>query len=95
MDVFNCRLTFNNKQKKNTSLSYFKTIIILMSITYDYTWNKKPSDLDDFDFWLYMTNMSFSISEKLTCYTCVNVSDNLTCNQYAIDRPCARGIYQF
>lgn len=32
-------------------------------------------------------------TDTLTCYTCVNVSDNLTCNQYAIDRPCARGMY--
>ncbi|KAL5244512.1 hypothetical protein ACI65C_011921 [Semiaphis heraclei] len=30
--------------------------------------------------------------ENLTCYTCVNVSDNLTCNQYAIDKPCARDL---
>ncbi|XP_050443833.1 ly6/PLAUR domain-containing protein 6B-like [Adelges cooleyi] len=30
--------------------------------------------------------------ENLTCYTCINVSDNLTCNQYAIDRPCARDL---
>ncbi|XP_049954785.1 ly6/PLAUR domain-containing protein 6B-like [Schistocerca serialis cubense] len=27
----------------------------------------------------------------VTCYTCVNVSDNLICNQYAIDRPCPHG----
>ncbi|XP_050542895.1 ly6/PLAUR domain-containing protein 6B-like [Daktulosphaira vitifoliae] len=32
---------------------------------------------------------STMIEETLTCYTCINVSDNLTCNQYAIDRPCA------
>ncbi|KAK9745693.1 hypothetical protein QE152_g6716 [Popillia japonica] len=24
----------------------------------------------------------------VTCYICVNVSDNLICNQFAIDRPC-------
>ncbi|KAI5748773.1 hypothetical protein M8J76_001813 [Diaphorina citri] len=28
---------------------------------------------------------------ELTCYTCVNVSDNLICNQYAIDHPCPQG----
>nr|XP_022906256.1 uncharacterized protein LOC111418054 [Onthophagus taurus]XP_022906259.1 uncharacterized protein LOC111418054 [Onthophagus taurus] len=27
----------------------------------------------------------------VTCYICVNVSDNLICNQYAIDRPCKPG----
>ncbi|BES94257.1 Hypothetical protein NTJ_07066 [Nesidiocoris tenuis] len=27
----------------------------------------------------------------VTCYTCVNVSDNLMCNQYAIDSPCPTG----
>ncbi|XP_075210992.1 ly6/PLAUR domain-containing protein 6-like [Lycorma delicatula] len=27
----------------------------------------------------------------LTCYTCVNVSDNLMCNQFAIDHPCPKG----
>lgn len=27
----------------------------------------------------------------VTCYTCVNVSDNLVCNQFAIDRPCPQG----
>ncbi|KAF6210960.1 hypothetical protein GE061_014073 [Apolygus lucorum] len=27
----------------------------------------------------------------VTCYTCVNVSDNLMCNQYAIDSPCPAG----
>ncbi|KAL1122318.1 hypothetical protein AAG570_003723 [Ranatra chinensis] len=27
----------------------------------------------------------------VTCYTCVNVSDNMMCNQYAIDRPCPEG----
>nr|CAD7611288.1 unnamed protein product [Timema genevievae] len=25
---------------------------------------------------------------RVTCYTCVNVSDNLVCNKFAIDRPC-------
>ncbi|XP_073977671.1 ly6/PLAUR domain-containing protein 6B-like [Rhodnius prolixus] len=29
--------------------------------------------------------------QGVTCYTCVNVSDNLMCNQYAIDRPCPQG----
>ncbi|XP_059486453.1 ly6/PLAUR domain-containing protein 6-like [Neocloeon triangulifer] len=28
---------------------------------------------------------------SLTCFTCVNVSDNEICNQYAIDRPCPAG----
>ncbi|KAB0798111.1 hypothetical protein PPYR_09104 [Photinus pyralis] len=27
----------------------------------------------------------------VTCYICVNVSDNLVCNQFAIDRPCKPG----
>ncbi|KAL0277281.1 UNVERIFIED_CONTAM: hypothetical protein PYX00_004625 [Menopon gallinae] len=27
----------------------------------------------------------------VTCYTCVNVSDNHVCNKYAIDRPCKFG----
>lgn len=27
----------------------------------------------------------------VTCYICVNVSDNLVCNQYAIDSPCKTG----
>ncbi|CAG9769990.1 unnamed protein product [Ceutorhynchus assimilis] len=27
----------------------------------------------------------------VTCYICVNVSDNLICNQFAIDRPCKPG----
>uniref|UniRef100_A0A1B6DF44 UPAR/Ly6 domain-containing protein n=1 Tax=Clastoptera arizonana TaxID=38151 RepID=A0A1B6DF44_9HEMI len=27
----------------------------------------------------------------VTCYTCVNVSDNNVCNRYAIDRPCPQG----
>lgn len=27
----------------------------------------------------------------VTCYICVNVSDNLICNQYAIDSPCKAG----
>ncbi|XP_039277066.1 ly6/PLAUR domain-containing protein 6B [Nilaparvata lugens] len=27
----------------------------------------------------------------LTCYTCVNVSDNSMCNQFAIDHPCPKG----
>ncbi|KAL3270455.1 hypothetical protein HHI36_021002 [Cryptolaemus montrouzieri] len=27
----------------------------------------------------------------VTCYICVNVSDNLVCNQYAIDKPCRPG----
>ncbi|XP_059478891.1 ly6/PLAUR domain-containing protein 6B-like isoform X2 [Neocloeon triangulifer] len=29
--------------------------------------------------------------ESVTCYTCVNVSDNLICNRFAIDRPCPSG----
>ncbi|CAH1406895.1 unnamed protein product [Nezara viridula] len=29
--------------------------------------------------------------EGVTCYTCVNVSDNLMCNRFAIDRPCPEG----
>ncbi|XP_074040611.1 uncharacterized protein [Leptinotarsa decemlineata] len=37
------------------------------------------SDLPDFD------------KYAVTCYICVNVSDNLVCNQYAIDRPCKPG----
>lgn len=28
---------------------------------------------------------------SVTCYMCVNVSDNPVCNRYAIDRPCAAG----
>ncbi|CAB3378568.1 Hypothetical predicted protein [Cloeon dipterum] len=28
---------------------------------------------------------------SLTCFTCVNVSNNEVCNQYAIDRPCPAG----
>lgn len=27
----------------------------------------------------------------VTCYICVNVSDNLICNQFAIDSPCKSG----
>ncbi|CAH0549769.1 unnamed protein product [Brassicogethes aeneus] len=27
----------------------------------------------------------------VTCYICVNVSDNLICNQFAIDKPCKPG----
>ncbi|XP_030754942.1 uncharacterized protein LOC115881542 [Sitophilus oryzae] len=27
----------------------------------------------------------------VTCYICVNVSDNIICNQFAIDRPCKPG----
>lgn len=27
----------------------------------------------------------------VTCYICVNVSDNLICNQFAIDSPCKAG----
>ncbi|KAK9884316.1 hypothetical protein WA026_005266 [Henosepilachna vigintioctopunctata] len=27
----------------------------------------------------------------VTCYICVNVSDNVVCNQYAIDKPCKPG----
>ncbi|XP_069704826.1 uncharacterized protein [Periplaneta americana] len=30
-------------------------------------------------------------TESVTCYTCVNVSDNLVCNRFAIDRPCPQG----
>ncbi|GLV38358.1 hypothetical protein CBL_13091 [Carabus blaptoides fortunei] len=30
-------------------------------------------------------------SYSVTCYMCVNVSDNLICNQFAIDRPCTAG----
>ncbi|KAL7286436.1 hypothetical protein TKK_0019384 [Trichogramma kaykai] len=28
---------------------------------------------------------------RLTCYTCVNVSDNKMCNEWAIDTPCPAG----
>ncbi|XP_011301689.1 uncharacterized protein [Fopius arisanus] len=28
---------------------------------------------------------------RLTCYTCVNVSDNQMCNKWAIDTPCPTG----
>lgn len=28
---------------------------------------------------------------SVTCYICVNVSDNPVCNQFAIDRPCKTG----
>ncbi|KAK0175745.1 hypothetical protein PV327_009472 [Microctonus hyperodae] len=28
---------------------------------------------------------------RLTCYTCVNVSDNQMCNKWAIDTPCPNG----
>ncbi|XP_012218513.1 uncharacterized protein [Linepithema humile] len=28
---------------------------------------------------------------RLTCYTCVNVSDNQMCNEWAIDTPCPAG----
>ncbi|XP_071454477.1 uncharacterized protein [Hetaerina americana] len=34
---------------------------------------------------------SDSDPDSVTCYTCVNVSDNLVCNRFAIDRPCPRG----
>lgn len=27
----------------------------------------------------------------VTCYICVNVSDNFICNKFAIDRPCKPG----
>ncbi|CAH1155488.1 unnamed protein product [Phaedon cochleariae] len=44
------------------------------------------------------TNLVDSVSEftdfdkyAVTCYICVNVSDNLICNQFAIDRPCKPG----
>lgn len=29
--------------------------------------------------------------DSVTCYTCVNVSDNIICNKYAIDVPCPKG----
>ncbi|XP_052119506.1 uncharacterized protein LOC113212619 [Frankliniella occidentalis] len=29
--------------------------------------------------------------DAVTCYTCVNVSDNIICNKYAIDVPCPKG----
>lgn len=32
---------------------------------------------------------------SVTCYICVNVSDNLVCNQFAIDRPCKPGKLKF
>ncbi|XP_071453665.1 uncharacterized protein [Hetaerina americana] len=28
---------------------------------------------------------------RITCYTCMNVSNNEECNRYAIDRPCPQG----
>ncbi|XP_043785475.1 uncharacterized protein LOC122711104 isoform X1 [Apis laboriosa] len=31
------------------------------------------------------------VAESLTCYTCVNVSDNQMCNEWAIDTPCPAG----
>lgn len=31
----------------------------------------------------------------VTCYICVNVSDNVICNQYAIDKPCRPGELNF
>lgn len=36
-------------------------------------------------------NSGNDASYSVTCYMCVNVSDNLVCNQYAIDRPCTAG----
>ncbi|XP_014218179.1 uncharacterized protein LOC106646617 [Copidosoma floridanum] len=32
---------------------------------------------------------------RLTCYTCVNVSDNKMCNEWAIDTPCPAGGWDF
>ncbi|XP_033298979.1 uncharacterized protein LOC117205040 isoform X1 [Bombus bifarius] len=32
---------------------------------------------------------------RLTCYTCVNVSDNQMCNEWAIDTPCPAGSRDF
>ncbi|XP_071453226.1 uncharacterized protein [Hetaerina americana] len=39
---------------------------------------------------LFLTAFASTIdpSWQLTCYTCVNVTDNQGCNRYAIDRPC-------
>lgn len=31
------------------------------------------------------------VAGGVTCYTCVNVSDNSMCNEFAIDRPCPKG----
>ncbi|XP_018561731.1 ly6/PLAUR domain-containing protein 6-like [Anoplophora glabripennis] len=41
----------------------------------------------------YVDTTDFSDFDKyaVTCYICVNVSDNLICNQFAIDRPCKPG----
>ncbi|XKL66435.1 hypothetical protein PGB90_009855 [Kerria lacca] len=43
-------------------------------------------------------NLSFAVQIEdnetelpLICYTCINVSDNHVCNQYAIDIPCPKG----
>ncbi|KAF7266494.1 uncharacterized protein LOC143194144 [Rhynchophorus ferrugineus] len=41
--------------------------------------DNSPKDFSDFD------------QYAVTCYICVNVSDNLICNQFAIDRPCKPG----
>ncbi|XP_015115840.1 ly6/PLAUR domain-containing protein 6B [Diachasma alloeum] len=38
---------------------------------------KRPADEED--------------TYRLTCYTCVNVSDNQMCNKWAIDTPCPTG----
>lgn len=32
-----------------------------------------------------------TVAGGVTCYTCVNVSDNSMCNEFAIDRPCPKG----
>lgn len=44
-----------------------------------------------FDQDLNGSNADDGTSYSVTCYMCVNVSDNLICNQYAIDRPCTAG----
>ncbi|XP_071453666.1 uncharacterized protein [Hetaerina americana] len=31
---------------------------------------------------------------RITCYTCMNVSNNEECNRYAIDRPCPQGVHR-
>nr|CAD7404534.1 unnamed protein product [Timema poppensis] len=36
----------------------------------------------------YGTGPEADTESRVTCYTCVNVSDNLVCNKFAIDRPC-------
>ncbi|XP_017779411.1 PREDICTED: ly6/PLAUR domain-containing protein 6B-like [Nicrophorus vespilloides] len=56
---------------------------IFMSSTAVEHSDSRPNEID-------ASNVDFD-SYAVTCYICVNVSDNPVCNQFAIDRPCKPG----